>query len=374
MTNTPTNESQPGPRSRRKTLGIILTRIVIPCWVLAGVIFKLAHATPTNLPPTILDLGHKNLGIDAHWLLATLLVLELFAVAVMFFFARWARPMAVFMLVAFCIILLAEIFQGNVTTCGCFGTLPIPPWVMLIIDGSLLAAVLLTWQRREPIESNAYLLAVVAACFVLIAGFTYIRVLGVKASNQRMVETTSPVEPQTTAQSSEVTDTNQSSSANNTSVAPNQPTTNLIQLPSFYSVDDPDAWVGKPFQSIDLYKYMTVKPKDLNKGKRYIVFYRKTCDHCEELIWDHFYGEPVAPTTLIAFPESADGFATAGVWDMPCDGCEMLELPVGPDWWIEPPMVIALNNGKVVCVSEAEESTEPQCLPWHVEAGLVDAP
>jgi hypothetical protein len=185
MTKAPNDEPQSQSlsrtsASRRRTLSIILTRIIVPCWVLAGVIFKLSHATPTNLPPTIIQLGVKTMGIDAHWLLATLLVLELFAVAVMFFFTRWARPMAVFMLVAFCLILLAEIFQGNVTSCGCFGTLPIPPWVMLIIDGSLLAGVLLTWQRSEAVDSNAYLLAFVMACFVLVAGFTYIRILGVK--------------------------------------------------------------------------------------------------------------------------------------------------------------------------------------------------
>lgn len=374
MTKAPNDEPQSQSlsrtsASRRRTLSIILTRIIVPCWVLAGVIFKLSHATPTNLPPTIIQLGVKTMGIDAHWLLATLLVLELFAVAVMFFFTRWARPMAVFMLVAFCLILLAEIFQGNVTSCGCFGTLPIPPWVMLIIDGSLLAGVLLTWQRSEAVDNNAYLLAFVMACFVLVAGFTYIRILGVKSANQRVVTITEP-----NNETSDVSNPSQTDIENGNSIPTNQSTVTEIQLPSFYYIDDPNAWVGQSFRSIDLYKYMKEKPKDLDKGKRYVVFYRKTCDHCEELIYDHFYGEPVVPSTLVAFPEDSNGYATVGLWDMPCDGCELLELPVGPDWAIEPPLVIALNNGKIVCVSEAEESYEPQCLPWHVEAGLIEPP
>lgn len=378
MPNAPLGESnsqavEPSSGNTRWKIGIVLTRIVVPCWVLAGVIFKLAEATPTNLPPTILQVGLKGLGMDAHWLLATLLALELFAVAVMFFLSRWARPMAVFMLVAFCLILLAEVFQGNVTSCGCFGTLPIPPWVMLIIDGSLLAGVLLTWQRQERSDTSGYVLALAAAFFVLLTGFTYIRVLGVKKDNQRVVV----VEPTVAPGGSEGPTQNDLGTTSNpdpnSASAPEQGT-NTVQLPSFYYINDTDEWVGKPLSSIDLFKYMTKKPKDWNKGKRYLVFYRRTCDHCEELIYDHFYGEPHVPTTLVAFPEDTSGYATEGLWDMPCDGCEMLELPVGPDWAIEPPLVIALNNGRIVCASEAEESSEPQCLPWHVEAGFVDPP
>ena len=131
--------SNPNPAK----IGWVLCRVVVPLWVTAGAVFKLAENSPRLLPKeTILNVADQW-GINLHYLLATLIALELLAVIVMLMISRLARPMAIFVLSIFCLILIGEWVQGNLSNCGCFGDIPIPPWAMLIVDGTLLLGLLL---------------------------------------------------------------------------------------------------------------------------------------------------------------------------------------------------------------------------------------
>ncbi|MCI0433356.1 MAG: hypothetical protein L0271_06885, partial [Gemmatimonadetes bacterium] len=84
---------------------------------------------------------------------------------------------------------------------------------------------------------------------------------------------------------------------------------------------------------------------------------------CHELLELHFTGALVIPTAAVAVPESKAGFETSGVLPMPCSDCEQLELPVGTTWWFTPPILVALQDGVIVCVdSEIEDVEYPDCL------------
>src|SRR5690606_9218291 len=116
-------------------------------------------------------------GLDLDWLLATLISLEFMLVAVMVFIARLARPAAVFTLSVFCLVLLNELRIGNFTSCGCLGNVPMKPWQMLVIDGTLLAGVIACWimDRRPqltwkygPIAASVATLACATLSFSLI--------------------------------------------------------------------------------------------------------------------------------------------------------------------------------------------------------------
>ncbi|MEE3002563.1 MAG: hypothetical protein VX908_07720, partial [Planctomycetota bacterium] len=149
--------------------------------------------------------------------------------------------------------------------------------------------------------------------------------------------------------------------------APSDTTTPAIQerqLPPYYVLDTDD-WVGRNISDIDLIQYITDLPETINDGRQYMVFYSRTCDHCQMLLEFHFaYGE-VAPTTLVAIPESKSGFETEGLLDQPCLDCAELELPVGTDWLMTPPVLIAIEDGVVKCAKEADDSEAPECLLWH---------
>ena len=78
-------------------LGQILSRVLVPGWVLTGALFKLYEASPRLLPKETILKGADTVGIDLYLLLAILIGLEFFAVAVMLCISRLARPMAIFM-------------------------------------------------------------------------------------------------------------------------------------------------------------------------------------------------------------------------------------------------------------------------------------
>ena len=82
-------------------------------------------------------------------LLYVLIGIEYLAALAMFFVGRLARPVAIFMLTVFCLVLVREMLAGN-TKCGCMGVVSPPPWVMLLIDGTMLAAVVACPPWRRP--------------------------------------------------------------------------------------------------------------------------------------------------------------------------------------------------------------------------------
>ena len=128
--------------SVRGKVGTVLCRIVVPAWVLSGAVFKLLETSPRLLPSKTILAPADSLGIDLYWLLATLIAAEFLAVAVMVLVGRFARVMAIFVLSVFCLILIGEMAQGNITSCGCFGNNSPPPWAMLIADVGLLLGVI----------------------------------------------------------------------------------------------------------------------------------------------------------------------------------------------------------------------------------------
>jgi hypothetical protein len=119
------------------------------------------------------------------------------------------------------------------------------------------------------------------------------------------------------------------------------------------------------WDDLDITKFLAQQPKDINIGRRYVIFYGPTCEHCYELLTIHFRGALPAPTTVIAIPQFKDRWETEGVFQMRCTECEQLELRLGCDYLIEPPLVIALENGVVQCAVETDDADDPKCLIWH---------
>lgn len=130
----------------RPAAGFVLCRLVVPLWLVTGATFKLVGASPRFLPKEILN-DADRLGVDLFALLASLISIEYVAAALMIFVARLARPIAVLILVIFCLVLVREMVAGN-TACGCLGVTSPPPWVMLVIDGALLLGVILLPPAR----------------------------------------------------------------------------------------------------------------------------------------------------------------------------------------------------------------------------------
>ena len=289
-------------------VGVLLSRLLVPLWVLTGASFKAYFATPANLPPTLFRPANEA-GVDLLVLLWVIVALELLAVGVMFFLPRLARAMAIFMLVCFCIVLIGEMATGNFTSCGCLGDLKFPPWAMLLVDGGMLLGILLS--RRPDPAPPATSVARWATAGVWTAA-------GVAISAAMILPAGRAPEP--------VTPPGGTTVDGGRTPRPLDP----------YYVANCDDWVGKRWDEIDLAQYMLQWPEDVDQGQQYVIFYGRTCEQCEALFEMYFTSPPV-PTTVVAVPEEKTGFADVEGHASLCQGCAELELPVGSDWVVTTP-------------------------------------
>ena len=323
--------------SVRGKVGTVLCRIVVPVWVMSGAIFKLLETSPRLLPSKTILAPADSLGINLYWLLATLIAAEFAAIAVMVLVGRFARAMAIFVLGVFCLILMGEMVQGNVTSCGCFGSNSPPPWAVLIADGGLLLGVVFLKPLAKSAGARARWPVPVAVVLILI-GFaaSFAVVIPAGRAPDHVNGSQNPVagDPR------------------------NNP--NPKALPGYWFANDLDAWIGKPWREIELFEFMPRWPSNMDSGTHYVVFYRRTCDHCQEM-FEYDLTDPALAVnvTAIEVPEEKDLLRPDHAWFMPETECELMELPLGCDWIIQTPLTIRIEDGKITCAVEGDHR---QCM------------
>jgi hypothetical protein len=308
-------------------IGALLVRLVVPGWIIFGAVQKVLAGSPKSLPRPVLDAGGIIGFKDYHLLLAILVCIEFFFVGIMLFVPKLARISAVLMLGVFLIVLGVDMFgYGNYESCGCFGEKSLSPVTMFAIDFALLLGIVVCKPRISKCHMNkgnrgpiAATLFIVLACL-----FTFNSIMYAK-NNDSTVDPTLPTLPS-----------------------------------SWYPTNTAD-WIGKPVDDVELFGWVKDWPKDIHVGKQYIIFYSLTCDHCEALLWEYFEF-PSVPTTLVAIPQSTEGFDYDSSFENPCYDCEKTELRIGTDWIIGTPLVVALDNGIIECATENEDYEAPACL------------
>jgi hypothetical protein len=249
----------------------------------------------------------------------------------MLFVPKLARISAALMLCVFLIVLSVDMFgYGNYESCGCFGDKSLSPIIMFAIDFALLIGIIFCKPRTSKCHMNKGKRApITAVIFILLAWFfTFSSIMYAKEKGN--------------------TDNNDPA---------------LPSLPSSWYPQNIASWVDKSVDDIELFNWVKDWPIDIHEGKQYIIFYSLTCDHCEALLWEYFEF-PSSPTTLVAIPQSTEGFDYESAFENPCYDCKMTELRIGTDWIIGTPLVVAIENGIVKCAIENEEFEAPACLIW----------
>lgn len=311
-------------------LGALLVRAFVPAWIIFGAYSKIQGATPKSLPRSILDAGGVFGFEDHYFLLALLIAVEFVFIGFMLFSPKLARISAIIILTIFLIVLCVEMFvYGNYESCGCFGEKSLAPTTMFAIDFALLLGIVICKPRKSRCALNVGKRSAILITIFITATWIY-------TFSSIMVKKPMPVRDGDNTQ---------------------------LTLPSSWYPKDIGSWVGKSVDDLKLFEWVKEWPHDIHTGKQYVVFYSLTCDHCEALFYNHFEF-PTTPTTLVAIPESTDGFNYDGAFDNPCFDCAKTELPVGPDWIIGTPLVVAIDNGIVKCAVENEDSEAPICLMW----------
>ncbi len=317
-----------GAVSLRRAAAFVVTFVLVPAWLLAGALTKLAELSPSSLPVALLRwLG--PLGVDLVFVLRFAIAVELTVVAVIWLLPRLARPVSLVMLGAFLPVLAGDLLMGA-SSCGCFGSVQVHPGVTLVLDLGLFLAVLLLGRGVESLSMSATL----PTGRTIAAGLATIAVFALAFGRN-------PPLPAAAATPVDLT----------VSAAP---------LPSSgYYMPDYGAWVGHSFAALDIAGWISGLPADLDDGAQYLLFYRKDCEHCHELMEVYFAVEPPLPTTAVAVPERS-GFPAVDM-PFPCTACRTAQMPAGVDWFMQTPVLVRLAEGVVECAAEVSPD-DPACL------------
>jgi len=313
------------------TVAVILARVVVPLWFFVGAILKLVDGSPSHLPAALIK-WMGGLGVDLMFVLRFGIAVELIVAGVMVLLPPLARWVGIAMLGAFLPVLVGDVLLGA-SSCGCFGAVKIDPSITLVLDlgfflGLLIfgrrqsrLAVTTTLPTRSVILVGAWSLLSVAAAFALTTN-------GTAANASEDVELPA-----------------------------------AVALPAEgYYVPQYETWLGRRFLDLEIAAWTRGLPSDLESGQQYVVFFRKDCENCHELLEIYFNGSLEWPTTAIAVPER-EGYPTVNVKPFPCGDCRMAELPAGVDWFLQTPVLVRLGNGVVECAAEVD-ATDPVCITW----------
>jgi hypothetical protein len=316
------------PGSAAAFVAVLLARVLVPLYLLIGAVLKLVDASPSHLPVAMVKwLGAFN--IDLVFVLEFSIAVELTVVGVMWLLPRLARWIGVVMLGAFLPVLAGDVLMGA-SSCGCFGAVQVHPLITLAVDLSFFLGLLLLGRRVPSLALSDVLptIRVVVAGVWTVASFVIgFGLTGVFA------------------------DTPEPGAGQQETALP----------PEGYYMPRYEDWIGQSWQEVPLSAWVSGAPENIDGGPRYVMFYRKDCEHCHELMEAFFSGPLDIPTTAIAVPER-DGFPENEV-PFACPDCSRAELPSGVDWFVQTPVLVRLADGIVECAAEVT-AADPTCLEW----------
>ncbi len=383
------NSSSSASAARTGSLfGTIMCRGIVPAWLFTGALVKLFDGTPALLPKQVRAVYSgiaKVVGMSAEADLTRFfdialrgtISMEFTLAAAMILLPRFSRAIAALVLTLFVAILVSVVISGD-ASCGCFGSKGPPPIVVLIIDGTLLACVL--FFKPKHATRQAKTTGALAGAWVAASAFAVAITFGLPA---KMMVQAQPIEnapptstatasttipapstttPTTTANTSATTPTSKqlpaqtpatATSSTSSSAWPKPP----AQLQPYY-MPQVEQWVGKPLRSQPLAALIQQPlPANLEQGRWIVMFFRKDCDHCHEVLEKHFMVKLPAPTLLISIPDTNP----ASELPNPCTECIETSFIKGPEYVVGTPILMSIENGivKRVCIdTDNRESLE----------------
>ncbi len=310
-------------------IGVALARVVVPLYFGLGGILKIVDASPTHLPSVLIKWAGAG-GVDLLYLLRLSIAGELAVAALMVLVPRLARPVGLALLGLFLPVLIGDLMLGA-SSCGCFGAVAVSPWVTLVVDSGLLAGLWYFGAKAPSLRVEKTLPTlplVIAGLFVVLSFMVGFAVGGAGNGNGTAEE----------------------NGASGSAALPVEG----FYLPQY------DSWIDQSWSDLDVSAWIEGSIPGQVQGVEYILFYRKDCEHCHELMEAWFSGPLDAPAVAVAVPDR-DGFPVENLQPFACGECSLAEMPAGIDWFIQTPVLLRLEDGIVRCAAEVT-ADDPQCL------------
>ncbi len=285
--------------------GEIITRAIVPLWLGSGAMLKLLTGSPLDLP-LVVQWVFGRLGVQPWPAQMVVVAVEFVLALLIALHARAARPLALLTLVGLVVIATDQVTH-SANTCGCFGTLAVPAWLVLVIDAVLLILVAVVPRRMARAQtSSARWLAITLASSVAIVGVWatfWFNVAGTLGDPAKMLEM------------------------------------DLVRGP------------GRRAESLLLFRDLAVQPSQFPERDQVWIVYRETCPRCHSYFLEH-YATPVNERVVAVqvpvwppLPPAAEG--GSGAEAIQCASCVRTSLPSGVAYQINVPLVIRLRDGIV---------------------------
>ncbi len=372
----------PAAPSPRHLACKVLARGIVPAWIAAGAAFKLWERNPQLLPKPVTDVTDfvfvRMLGIPRESYLDPamrgMVAAELaFALIMLFAPLAVARRMGIAMLGLF-VVILGVLMASGAASCGCFGNAgPSPTW-MLVIDGSMLLALVVATPTKGatspgygPVLPRAILAAGLAAAIAfLVPARAEVALDGTPAvPPQAQQATTAPANEQKPAQPTQApADPPPPAPPAAAGTAPWPPAP--ASAKPWYSPEF-EKWPGQRFDAQELALIIQRPlPVNPNAGRMHVVLIREDCDHCHELLNSYFSGKLSTPTLCVVVPD-----ATGELLENPCTECAKATLPGGGKitYVFTTPVLLTLQDGVVVGVCQGPEIDRPEAVRAALNAG-----
>ena len=381
-----TNDSTAGagpacaPCSR---LGFVITRFAVPAWITAGALTKLVENDPRNLPKPIFDAVLSLDGtfglVGVAWMdfaLRSICATEFVIAGMILCMPRIARPLATAILAIFCVILLWLIGTGWAKdgfeavlkgSCGCFGKSGMNPLYMLLIDGTLLAGVMLT-NKACGCRNRFWIVGGGRAALAAAVGIAV--AFGMPARTVQLEDPAAANGGSSGGKASTTTGTTTEPSTTPTSTNPPAITPPAVDPPAItppaaasawparpsqvqpYYLPDFATWVGKPLASQPEMALLDAPPPPaIGSGTWIVMLYRADCEHCHEVLETHFVGSLKRPALLIGIPDHDP----ANEQPIPCTECTIRTFLKGPNYVVQTPVVMRIKDGVVEAVCTDHE-------------------
>ena len=259
------NVNQPAPATAapRRERAALAAIWLSTAWVLVVASIKLFKGTPSDLPPMVQNfLADMDIGLKFQVIVG----IELSVVALGLFAPRFAWPFFSGMFALF-VAMLAKMISDGESSCGCFGgAIKFSPWAMLAIDGTCLAAILLT-KPWSSLAGTRLRLVPLALAFVAAwaAPFTFFKNVQLPTAPPVVVTPPAPGTGPT---------------AQDPSTPPPAPAAwNLPEpLPQFQTINPAKQnWLGKHLKETPVGQLVDVELFPLDATW---ILYRITCEHC----------------------------------------------------------------------------------------------
>ncbi len=109
-------------------------------------------------------------------------------------------------------------------------------------------------------------------------------------------------------------------------------------------------------REIELATYVPEVVRHTKEGRTMVVLYNLGCGDCHDFFDVHLAEGHHLPVMAIEVPPAKNTIVSESARTDPvnCPDCDFTSLPPGPLWLVEAPLVLIVEDGKIVCVESVE--------------------